>query len=424
MNRGYKYKLQPTAVQAALFRQWAGTVRTVYNAALEQRSNSYRPYKRKNYYDKTRHMSLDERIVFSQTERVHGYSINYTGQCQELTRLRQEIPWIRAVSSTVLQQGLRDLDTAFSNFFKGKAGYPVFKKKFRNDSFRFQGRDIETRKLNRKWSEVKLPKLGWVKYRDTSCVNRNGEIWPREGTLKNATIRLAPDGWHIAFSVEIEHEAPVKPLPGQVGIDLGVAKNMVLSTGEIMNMSKVRIDMLDRRERKARKKLARKKRGSKKYAKQRRRVAAIAAQKARVRKHWQHEVSKEISNRFGLVVIEDLKVRNMTASAKGTIEEPGTNVAQKKGLNRSILNQGWGMLEAKIEYKVEEQGGHVYKVPAQYTSQTCSECGTVDKKSRKSQSSFECRKCGHSMNADHNAAINILAAFSRMPVGSDPPSLK
>ena len=117
--------------------------------------------------------------------------------------------------------------------------------------------------------------------------------------------------------------------------------------------------------------------------------------------------SRQIANTAGLVCIEDLKTSSMTRSAKGTIEDPGTNVSQKSGLNRSILETGWSALRQKLEYTGSTQ---VIAINPAYTSQTCSECGTVDAGSRKSQSEFECVACGHESNADVNAALNILAS--------------
>jgi putative transposase len=166
--------------------------------------------------------------------------------------------------------------------------------------------------------------------------------------------------------------------------------------------------MIERRRRKAQKVLARHKRGSRRYAKQRARLARLQARAARIRRDWLHRASTDIVARFGVVVIEALSIRNMTASARGTVEEPGRNVRAKAGLNRSILAQGWYAFEAMLAYKLEARGGMLVKVPAAYTSQTCSACGSVDAISRESQAAFVCVTCGYREHADVNAAINIL----------------
>ncbi|RYG85567.1 MAG: transposase, partial [Alphaproteobacteria bacterium] len=120
-----------------------------------------------------------------------------------------------------------------------------------------------------------------------------------------------------------------------------------------------------------------------------------------------HGASVAIVRRFGVVAIEDLNIKAMTASAKGSVEQPGRGVRQKAGLNRSILAQGWGIFEQMLDYKLEGTGGRLVYVPAPYTSQTCAECGVVDARSRESQAVFRCVACGHSDHADTNAARNI-----------------
>ena len=137
------------------------------------------------------------------------------------------------------------------------------------------------------------------------------------------------------------------------------------------------------------------------------RVSHLSAKIARVRRDWQHKASLDIATRFGDVALEDLKIRNMTASANGTIAEPGRNVRQKAGLNRAILNQGWQSFETILAYKLEERGGTLTKVDPRYTSQTCSACGCVDRRSRESQARFSCIHCGHEAHADTNAALEI-----------------
>src|SRR3712207_2087089 len=175
MLRGFLYKLQPSVEQEARLRQFAGVCRLIYNLALEQRRDWWKHY-----------------------ERETGSKLTYIAQARELTALRAEYDWIAAVSQTCQQQALRDLDQAFTNFFAGRARYPTPRRRGLNDSFRFQGREVSVRRLNAKWSAVRLPKIGEVKFRDTR---------PLRGTIKNATVSLASDGWHIAFTCEIAHNA-------------------------------------------------------------------------------------------------------------------------------------------------------------------------------------------------------------------------
>lgn len=373
-HRGYKYKLYPTDRQRTQFEQFAGVCRLVYNIALEQRRDWYRHTK-----------------------------LSYPQQARELTQLRADVDWIRAVSQTCQQQALKDLDTAFQRFFGGSC-YPTPRKRGINDSFRFQGREISIQKLNAKWSTVRLPKIGLVKFRDTR---------PVQGRILNCTVSLHAGSWCVSFCAEVDDDTR-DTIDGVVGLDRGVSTAIVTSNGEFIEAPCLK--NLNNQRKRAQRSLARKKHNSKKYAKARRRVARIAAKTARVRKHFLHVASTQLSRQYGCAVLENLNTKNMTKSAKGTVDAPGTNVAQKRGLNRSILEQGWQMFETMLEYKMR----HVEYVNPAYTSQTCSACGVIDKGSRKSQAIFHCTSCDHEMHADINAAINIKRRWNTPLLSVEP----
>jgi len=372
--RGYKYKLKPSAEQGILFQQFSGVCRLVYNLALEQRCNWYQHYQRQT-----------------------GKRLNYIAQARELTVLRSEYDWIAAVSQTCQQQALRDLETAFSSFFAGRAKYPTPRKKGLNDSFRFVGRECAVVRYNRKWSAVRLPKIGMVKFRDTR---------PVQGEVKNVTVTHEADGWHVVFCCEFEQIIPANDLPA-VGIDRGVANTLTLSTGDALSLP-ASIRRIDKSRKHQQRALARQKRGSIRRAKQRRRVAVLSARSTRIRQDYLHKAALSIARRFGVVVLEDLKIKNMTASAKGTAAAPGKNVKAKAGLNRSILEQGWGMFATLLDYKLTERGGTLHLVNPAHTSQICAACGFTHAGNRKSQAVFQCIECGHRDHADVNAAVNIL----------------
>ncbi len=192
---------------------------------------------------------------------------------------------------------------------------------------------------------------------------------------------------------------------------LGIANALALSNGAMIK-APARFEKLDRQRRKAQRILARRQRGSRNDARQRRRVAALAAKAGRIRKDFLHRISTSIARHYGAVVLEDLKIRNMTASAKGTVEEPGRMVRQKAGLNRSILEQGWAMFATLLDYKLTERGGYLATVNPAYTAQTRSACGAIDTRSRKNQAVFSCLTCGFDIHADTNAAINILRRWN------------
>lgn len=380
IRRGYKFKLRTTDEQAAMLSQHAGVCRLVYNLALEQRRDHHRQYRA-----------------------TTGKHISYGSQAAELTALRAEFDWIRAVTQTAQQQALRDLDRAYQNFFAGVASYPTPRKRGVNDSFRFQGREATFRRLNKSWGLVKLPKIGEVRFRWTRGI---------PGKLKNVTISLDPLGWHISFSTEAESEVEPNFRPA-VGVDRGVVEAAAYSDGTFAAFPKARIRKLGAQARRAARALSRCQRNSNRRKVAKAKVAALRAKAARVRKHFNHVETTRLARTFGVVCIEALKTKSMTASAKGTIEQPGTNVRQKAGLNRSILEIGWYQFHQFLAYKLVAAGGELRLVRAAYTSMTCSSCGVIEKTNRKSQAVFECADCGSAMNADTNAAINILQAGTR-----------
>lgn len=377
INRGYKFRIYATGEQEALLGQFSGVCRLIYNLGLEQRRDWWR-----NFRD------------------TIGGNISYVSQARELTELRAEFDWISAVSIIPQQQALRDLDKAYQSFFSGRAEYPSPRKRGINDSFRFCGPTCSWRKLNAKWALVRLPKIGEVKFRLTRNI---------PGKIKNVTIIKDALGWHVVFSTELEHDSPENSGPA-VGIDRGIVHAVALSDGRFLDMPKERLKLLDRRARKHQKMLSRRKKGSNRRAVALRLFQRVKAKSARLRLQWNHEHTTEIAGTFGVVVIEALKTKNMTASATGTVVEPGKNVRQKAGLNRAILENGWYQFETLLSYKLSERGAELRKVNPAYTSQCCSECENVDQKSRESQSVFNCKNCGHTAHADTNAAINILRA--------------
>jgi len=208
--------------------------------------------------------------------------------------------------------------------------------------------------------------------------------------------------WHIAFAAI---PAPI-PAPGTgevVGVDRGVAVAAALSTGELVRFD---TDRLDAQVRRTQRKLCRAKRGSNRRGRVKARLARLQARRADTRKDWVEKLSTDLARRFDLIRVEDLRVRNMTRSARGTVEQPGTNVRQKAGLNRAILSKGWGQLVLRLEQKAP---GRVEKINAAYSSQRCTACGHTAPENRESQAIFRRRACGRTAHADLNAARNIAA---------------
>ncbi|MCJ2121634.1 transposase [Methylobacterium sp. J-077] len=339
----------------------------------------------------TYNLALEQRATWGRRHRL-----GYVAQAADLTKLRAAFDWVRAVYVSCQQQALRDLDRAFQNFFAGRASFPRPRRRGVHDSFGFPGREIVTKQLNANLSAVRLPKIGWVRFRDTR---------PIRGTVKNVTVSLDALGWHVAFTCEIAHDAPAAR-PEIVGIDRGVTTTLALSTGELLTLPES-LAQIEARKRRAQRVVARRKRGSARRRRAQARVTRLQARQARIRRDFHHCAALRIARRFGVAVLEDLNTRAMTASARGTVAEPGRNVRQKAGLNRGILNAGWQQFATILTYKMEERGGQVVTVPARFTSQTCAACGVIDARSRESQARFACIGCGHTDHADVNAAITI-----------------
>ncbi len=248
---------------------------------------------------------------------------------------------------------------------------------------------------------MKLPSgLGWVKFRQSQRVN---------GKIKNATINQLAGQWYISFQVEIETAEPNHTSTTIVGLDAGVAKLATLSDGTVfkpVNSFQKNQKKLARLQRQ----LSRKVKFSNNWQKQKRKIQCLHSRIANIRRDYLHKVTTIISKNHAMIVIEDLKVSNMSKSAAGTVSQPGRNVRAKSGLNRSILDQGWYEMRRQLEYKQLWRGGQVLAVPPAYTSQRCACCGHTTKENRLTQSKFVCRACGYTANADVNGARNILAA--------------
>jgi transposase len=318
----------------------------------------------------------------------------YVAQSRQLTEARSVFDWLAAGSQTVQQQALRDFDQAKQNFFDGTHRRPTWRKTGVHEGFRIVGpQALRVEKLSRRWAQVSVPKIGWVRFRLTRPVPE----------AKSYRVTLDRAGrWHIAFA------AIPEPLPGPddgsvVGIDRGVAVTLALSDGTTHQAP------VDRSVKRLQRRLARAKRGSKRRGKIKARLAGLQARNGDARKDWAEKSSTTIARSYDLIRIEDLKVKNMTRSASGTVAKPGRRVAQKAGLNRAILGSGWSMFATRLGQKAK---GRVEKVSPAFTSQRCSGCGHFAAESRKSQTVFCCVACSFTDNADVNAAKNIAAGHA------------
>ncbi|WP_414041977.1 RNA-guided endonuclease InsQ/TnpB family protein [Acidithiobacillus sp. M4-SHS-6] len=297
-----------------------------------------------------------------------------------------------------LQQTLKDLERAYANFFAKRAAFPRFKKKGRSDRFRYP--EPKQIKLDQGNSRVFLPKLGWLRYRNS-----------REalGAVRNVTVSANGGKWFMSIQTERAVQDPAHPASSIVGVDMGVANFAALSTGEIIAPVDARKRHAQRLARYQRA-MSRKQKFSRNWIKAKARVQKLHTRIGNIRRDHLHKLSTTLSQNHAGIVIEDLQVRNMSRSASGTVEQPGRNTRAKAGLNRSILDQEWFEFRRQLEYKQAWRGGIVVAVNPRNTSRTCPACGHVAKESRTTQSRFECVACGHTAHADVNAASNILAA--------------
>jgi len=348
---------------------------------------------RETYGEAVKKKDRDGNSYIHQKKRPVRKLPNYVAQARMLTEARQEFDWLRDGVASIQQQALRDFDQAMNNFHKGTHGYPKRKKKFKNEGFRVV-LPMKTEKLNRHWSQVWVPKVGWVRFQTSRPVP--------EGVKSFRVTRDGIGRWHVAFA----HIPESIPAPGNgetVGVDRGVTITVALSDGR-----KLRCPQLSRKELTKRKKHERRAARTKKDSPERARewliVNKIRAKEVDRRKDWVEKTSTDLAREFDLITFEDLKIKNMTRSAAGTIENPGKNVAQKRGLNRVILSQGWGMLRQRTEDKAP---GRVERINPKNTSLRCNECGWIAKENRESQAVFSCVNCGYTINADSGAGVNI-----------------
>jgi putative transposase len=334
---------------------------------------------------------------------------------EAIRQARKDIPWLADLPAQAAQQVLKTYTLAWTNFFEGRARPPEFKTRARSRMAVDvpQGRDLAVKRLSRHHAQVRIPKVGVVRFRWSGPIPGVGAT---AGRLTGARLVKDSLGWHLVFRVEREVAAPQPHTGPAVGIDRGVNVALALSDGNdqthgswLRPKEAQRLLRLERRA--ARQKRARKpfECTSNRLRRTYDQIAKLRARAKRRRSDWQHRTTTAIACQYGAVVVERLDLNAMTRSAKGTVESPGSNVRQKAGLNRSMLDEAHGRTIELLAYKLAERGATLAKVPAAGTSQTCSECGHRDPLSRKGVR-FACTACGWIGHADHNAALNILAA--------------
>jgi len=365
-----RFRLQPTPGQEAVLLEPCSHARFVRNLAIEQHEH-WRPGR--------------------------ATAPGYVEQSRQLTDARKAFGWLAAGSQTVQQQALRDFAQAMANFFARTRRRPTWRKAGVDEGFRIvgqRGNHWDVRRLSRKTGQVRIPKVGWARFR-----------WSRHvpGEAKSFRVRRDRAGrWHVCFAVI---PPPIHgPGTGEVvGVDRGVAVSAALSTGELSSVPGLR-ESEARRLLRLQRRLARAKRGSNRRNRIKTAIGRIRARQTDRRKDWVEQISTRLARRFDVIRVEDLKIKSMVRSARGTIAAPGRNVRAKAGLNRSIHAAGWGRSVTRLEHKAP---GRVEKIDPASTSQICHACGHRAAENSESQAVFRCRACGHADHVDVNAAKNI-----------------
>lgn len=395
-----KFRMYPTDAQKEVLRAWEGCARFVYNAKREQ--DCYEWWLR-------RHAILSPSWMESDPMQDTQAGID-----QRFSHLKTEqTQFLCHVPSQVLRNAATQYRQAWANRWRNPAhfGKPTPRRKYScgvlltKELFRFE-------QDGRLWIGTAKRAVGYVSFR----AHRSWRV-PNQ-----ITITEHRDGsWWLSFTFDDQKEipapVPLTPSSSVLGVDRGVAVALALSNGCMVNMQHSQEQRLRKRQQRIKalqRRLARQKRGSKRRERTKRIIGRMNRKVLQSREDFCHKASHTLANApFEVISFEKLMLKNMTASAKGTLEDPGTNVKAKAGLNRSILDRSLGRICQYTAYKAAKQGKHVRYERAAYSSQECAVCGFTSAHNRLTQAGFYCQACGHRANADTNAAAVIAARTQR-----------
>jgi len=379
--QAYKFEILPNGEQVRMMRKYVGNARKVWNLALARQEKNHEAGEK-----------------FTNAFGMNGW----------IREWKDEFPFLCESPAQTLQQVMENLAKGYTKFFKKTADHPVFKKKGKSaESFRFpEPKQFTVDQTN---SRIKLPKLGWIHYRNSRDIL---------GEPKNITVSTKSEKWFFSVQTECDVDQPVHPATSMIGIDVGIARFATLSDAiyieplSTFRKHEVQLAKYQRR-------MSRKTKFSSNWKKAKARVQKIHHRIANVRNDFLHKATTTISKNHAIVCIEDLQIRNMSKSASGTIEAQGRCVKAKSGLNKVILDQGWGEFRRQLDYKQAWMRGDVLAVPPHNTSRTCPACSHVSAENRKTQAKFKCVECDYENNADVVGAINILNRGIKMLEGQD-----
>ena len=389
-NITYKYELMPTQGQKRILAQAAGCRRFVVNKAIELQKTC-----------------LEQNLPF----------LKYTELASQLVlwKMDDDKVWLRDAPSQALQQGLMDVSQAFKEFKAGRRGFPKFQVRNNGDSFRIpQIRPTDWDTAN---SRVRIPKTGFVRFRQSR---------PIQGKIKQITVSVDCGHWFISVVTEMDFANDGPRRFGEVGIDLGIAQTVTLSDGTVFQLDiesikkhEARIVVLQKQlshNKEARQKLASlgkaqpfdKRNPSRRTKQLKEQIQKHYRCIRNIRQDFMRQTAHTIAQKYGWVAMENLKLKNMTKSAKGTVENPGKNVKQKSGLNRSLARVAPYAMRRAIQWALFKAGGTLVLVDPRHTSQRCPHCGFTSAENRPTQAHFGCKQCGFTQNADVVGATNVL----------------
>ena len=355
-HKAYRFKIEPTKEQKNLLARHFGCVRVIYNKLLEEKQQYYLNHKE---------------------------TLSYSMGCAKIVdwKKTEEYKWLKEVNAQSLQQSAMNLETAYINFFKGRAKFPKFKSKFNRQSFKVP-----------QSFKVKDNKLFIPKFREGIRIKLHRQI---KGKIKSVTIIKTPSDKYFASILceeNIEHKPKTKK---EIGLDLGIKDFVILSNGKKYKNQKF-LNKYEKELEKAQKHLSRKQKGSNRYRRQRLKVARIHEKIANSRRDFLHKVSTELVSQFDFIAVESLKVKNMV---------------KNHHLAKAISDCAWGTFVRLLEYKCEWYGKQLVKISQWYpSSKTCHHCDYINSKLKLSDRKWTCPKCGEVLDRDINAAKNIYRA--------------
>lgn len=387
--KNFTYRLYPTTSQEKVLFKYVGACRWLWNRLLQDRIDFYKTTKK---------------------------SKSFVEQSRMLPIFKKEFPWLKEIPASTLVEVATKLDLAYKAFFK-KGGFPKNKSRYKgSQSFSLRGSYFPETSINCKHNAtftvnnfgISLPKprgtldIGYIKMMEAEKICNDPIIHP-----KSAIISFHHNKWFCSLLCEIDKEFPTTNDKPNIGIDFGIKQDYTTSNGDALFLPHKTKDET-KKLKKLQRQLARKSKGGKNFRKLNAKLSKLLEKHAVCKKDALHKMTTTLAVNHNKICVEDIKLANMTKSAKGTVENPGSNVKQKAGLNREVLDRNFGEFRQMLEYKTKDNGGELIKVNPAYTSQTCSKCGHCESGNRTTQENFTCLRCGITYNADTNAARNIL----------------